>query len=1152
MLSIMMAMLCGTLFARTAPVMPDPVPYVSGQTYYLYNVRAGLFLGTSTNSPSCAGLSNEAREVEMTTVEGQDYITVKFVDNNRYLYTVGSTLFYDDTYNYHCNFRLNLANNGYYLQRGYSYQSNEYVGRSNLATDELFANITDTASQIVWQLIAGDDDGDMYVARLDLFNLLIKAEQIGLYIADYDAMYNNTSSTISQIKATAIQLRSALNLISNNATAEWSEYPIRFSSDGKWRLYNNNGDFETSNYLKDDSTFFYATFVVDTVSTISYNIQTDENTKCYIYLDNELIRTLDGYRELSASDRRWFTEVEKGVHTLTWKFVDMSGSNVRPYVREVGIQATPTIAVDLLEPGSLGTEVLYQVNHIKDVRKLVVSGTLNDDDWEKIGMMTNLYSLDLSQASATTIKARMFECNRSSSNPKFWYLHKVVLPQNVKTIGDNAFRNSFIDSIALPNTLESIGEYAISNTLIQEVTIPKGITSIPNRAFYDCYSLRKVILPQSLRSIGTSAFSYNYNLSDCILPDSLTFIGESAFFQNLRYNVRFPESLQSIEPAAFYQCSAIDSILIPDNVTSVGYDAFHSCSNATYAKVPNQLWRIESSNIFGNCTSLRDVRLESSTMIVRERSYTIGASLNNITLHVPDYLVNSYKLDPYWYDAKAIVGFSTSERDRWTIYNDLTMNARDRYQGTPTVIHYNGAWKINGDSAMHFSYYDVWYNRLSYNYYYKGEYFSGDQTKARVISNCPNITVDSATITTYAESKQWQFLSMPIDFIVGDITPWEVGTMYVVYRYDGARRAANGAGSSWVRCADTDTIHVGEGFILQASQDSWMKFAAVNNTASNIFTSSDINVPLQHHEATVPSNSNWNLVGNPYQCWYNNHMLNFTAPITVWNHSNRTYEAYSLSDDDYAIRPNEAFFVQCPEAFNSIGFPTTGRQFTSEIISQNAAPMRAGAVATEREIINLVISDGEMSDRTRLVYNELASVDFESTCDAGKVMSMDTDVPQIYTIEADGEFAINERPLGDGIAMIGFYAPTTGEYTISMQNSDEHIYLFDHVLNIVTDLSTDCYTFSSNAGIDNERFTTQHHAPGISTAIDSETEIAPIAFGLTNAIHIANMIGDVFVYTMDGFCVSKALTDGQAMDIPSAQGVYLVRNNNAVIKVCVK
>ena len=69
----------------------------------------------------------------------------------------------------------------------------------------------------------------------------------------------------------------------------------------------------------------------------------------------------------------------------------------------------PQITVSLLEPGSLGTEVLYNTDHIKNVRRLKVKGAMNGDDWGRIKMMSTLLELDLSEAQFTEIPANQFK-----------------------------------------------------------------------------------------------------------------------------------------------------------------------------------------------------------------------------------------------------------------------------------------------------------------------------------------------------------------------------------------------------------------------------------------------------------------------------------------------------------------------------------------------------------------------------------------------------------------------------------------------------------------------------------------------------------------------------------------------------------------------
>ena len=49
-------------------------------------------------------------------------------------------------------------------------------------------------------------------------------------------------------------------------------------------------------------------------------------------------------------------------------------------------------------------------------------------------------------------------------------------------------------------------------------------------------------------------------------------------------------------------------------------------------------------------------------------------------------------------------------------------------------------------------------------------------------------------------------------------------------------------------------------------------------------------------------------MGNPFPSFFNIHYIEYNAPIVVWNGDG--YIALSVKDDDYALRPLEAFFTQ--------------------------------------------------------------------------------------------------------------------------------------------------------------------------------------------------------------------------------------------------
>ena len=104
----------------------------------------------------------------------------------------------------------------------------------------------------------------------------------------------------------------------------------------------------------------------------------------------------------------------------------------------------------------------------------------------------------------------------------------------VKAIGNNAFKNSSLDTLIISSGVETIGNQAFQYSYsLKSLELPASIRSIGSNAFDNCYNLQNLVIPEGVVSIGNSAFIYCYGIRKLELPSTLTTIGNNAFW-NIR------------------------------------------------------------------------------------------------------------------------------------------------------------------------------------------------------------------------------------------------------------------------------------------------------------------------------------------------------------------------------------------------------------------------------------------------------------------------------------------------------------------------------------------------------------------------------------------------------------------------------------------
>ena len=845
-----------------------------------------------------------------------------------------------------------------------------------------------------------------------------------------------------------------------------------------WNLA--NGSLISTNKAHSSSSTFKITFSCE--SAIYFHMQygtSSEGTydKLTVVLDE---RTFTCSGTVSSFD---FVELQPGEHVLTLTYSkDGSGSSGSDQVWVSSLKLTDMETgipvIGLAAPGQLGEEAIAQFGTLPKVDVLRLKGSLNKEDWTTIKNMTYLCYLDMSETTVTEIPAEAFT-NTS--------IRIIKWPANLKVIGGKAFYNKYLRGhLVLPETLDSIGPSAFYRNYIDSVSMPhkqiafandifrenSNLTKVEfnscasymtNNMFYSCKKLRSVSGMECVKTIGGSVFAGCDSLRTVgnIVP---TMIGNNAFYACRKLESFDLSQVTSVGEGAFQSCHTFKSVHMP-NVTSLGDLCFYDCAGLTEVSVGDKISKIPNQ-AFSSCPSLKTVTLGASVSDIGyyafrnssvEKLYVNsptppGVYNNDVfgstsgTLYVPEYSMVSYKLHDYWSKFTS-VDVNPNPVTSLTLSGKLSLTSNARIPDSPNVMMNTGSsFIVNGNKEQTLGSFVAYYN---------------NGVSSSVISRCNNMTSTGSEARYWMNSGYWYFICPPFDVRMSDITT--ISGNQVAIRYYDSEARATGSTSNWKDVAPEATLKAGQGYIFRVSSADYVCMPATEETHNQIFRSQAVTTPLSEYSSDDANARNWNLVGNPYACFYDIYRMDYTAPLTVWNSDNRTYNAYSIADDDFALRPMEAFFVQKPDGVEAITFQPEGRQTDSNIDHSAGVKAMAGKAASRR-FIELELSNGTTDDHTRLVVNPQAQETFDANNDASKMMSTDI-TAQIFSVLGDEAYAIKEAPFAAGQAEIGMWFPADGQYVVNITRADVKVELMDN--GAVVPMP---YTFTADEGFCEGRF----------------------------------------------------------------------------------
>lgn len=747
------------------------------------------------------------------------------------------------------------------------------------------------------------------------------------------------------------------------------------------------------------------------------------------------------------------------------------------------------------------------------------------------------------------------------------YMQEVHLPDSLTSLGEGAFEYcKSLHSVKIPAKIKEIPGYALRycNSL-QSVELHDSITSIGYEAFGNS-DLREITLPKSTTRVGDYAFKENTNLSKVTLNEGLINIGDCAFQNTAIDALNSPSTLRSISEGAFAGCGNLRQINLNEGLTRIELYALAN-NKATEIVLPSSL-EYCSQSAFDDCDSLVTIEARSVMPPNTDNGCPLtSADLTKAVLYVPVWSLAEYQLATGWNQfytfrtsdfmpqyVKVNKDFYFTLRDELapdyrpdielTVTNNQITDSQNNsdYQHGNLTISGRSKLAVNDFSMVLAPYAKYAYEGGGYNYYNDYRYL---RPTSLIVKG--EMRAENVTINLWNATNRWQFVSFPFDVKVSDIVPVDSTTSWVIRGHSGAERAAGNAAAVWQNLSADDVLQAGKGYIMQCYKpdDKNGNYDAAQFTVrpltttvnrQQIFNADNRTVALEEHLAEFEHNRSWNLIGNPYPSYFDTRFLDFGAPFMVWNSNNQNYEAYSPVDDSYILAPAEAFFVQRPVDQESITFLKDGRQtdrYARTLVEEEpaSAPQRIRAAydsnthtAAQRTVFNITLAkDGQQADRTRVVINEAATMQYDLSRDAAKFTGTEPAVSQIFTINGATRYAINERPLNNGQALLGLHFGTDGTYTIGLSNQpDGQVTLEDRLTGTKLQLNgTAGYSFTAKAGDSTDRFVL--HFDAVATGINAAT------------VNEADRNDDT--YTLDGRKVNN----------PTAPGLY-IKGGKKVIK----
>ncbi len=454
-------------------------------------------------------------------------------------------------------------------------------------------------------------------------------------------------------------------------------------------------------------------------------------------------------------------------------------------------------------------------------------------------------------------------------------------------------------------------------------------------------------------------------------------------------------------------------------------------------------------------------------------------------------------------------------------------------------------------------------------------------------ANCNNLTIDAGASLTLASdaagtgsliidgtltnngtitserympgaNQAWHMVGSPVNNLSIAASSFNPGATDDFYAWDEPspgtwvnfkNQDGSGGNPSFPMANGDNNFHAGKGYLVA--------YDATNPTKSFVgnLTSGNIPFTLSYHAVKTDwiYNSGWNLLSNPYPSgidWNDAIRSNFQDNFAYIYDPNKGggegYTTVNGSNPDAYIAPHQGFLVVADPGANGQVF-----NFTTSMKTHGGNYLKA----TDDNLLNLRLTSGNFYNETSLLLDAQSSFQRDRR-DALKLFSFNPEIPQLYSFSSDqAQLSVNSIPYVDGTTTVnlGFLAAHQDTYQISLQtqtgNMNHIIYLEDKLTAQMHNLSTHSYTFGSDAGQIDDRFTLHFGVTGINPHESPTLN----AYCVNATLYITGENGpanlEIFALSGKRIASEKVILNGLfSKKVDLSTGMYLVRvaNNNMV------